>query len=119
MRHLTFGDKTLFLGDAAATTLMEYAARLADAGRADTIELNVIGPDGHLVVATFLLDRGTSLMAEEADDAAFEEPDNSAAIALMERAMRGLQPTPISGMSREEISSLLPDFDDRPASDQR
>ena len=112
MKHLSFSDKTVFVGDAAASALLAYAARLADSGRADTVDLNVIGPDGHLVVATFLLDPGASLMAEDADDAAFDEPDNSEAIAVMEKAMRELRPTPISSMSSEEIASLIPDMED-------
>ena len=113
MKHLTFGEKTLFVDDAAAATLLEYAARLADAGRADTVELAAIGPDGHSVTAAFLLDAGTSLMAESADDSAFQEPDNAAAIARMEQAMRELVPLPLSEMTSEEIAELAGDLDEK------
>ena len=102
----------MFVGDAAAAALLEYASRLADAGRADTVELNTVGPDGHSVTATFLLDQGASLMAETADDSAFQEPDNAAAIARIERAMRDLAPTPISGMSPDEVAAFARSFDE-------
>ena len=112
MKHITFGDKSLFVGDEAATTLLEYAARLADAGRADTVDLNTIGPDGHSVTATFLLDPGAALMAESADDSAFEEPDNSAAVAAMQTAMAALRPTPIASMDADEIAELARTFNE-------
>jgi hypothetical protein len=112
MKHLTFGDKALFVGDAAADTLLEYAARLADAGRADTVELEAIGPDGHSVTATFLLDPGASLMAETADDSAFQEPDNAAAVERMKQAMQDLRPSPISEMSDDEVAALGRPFDE-------
>ena len=105
MKHLPF------VGDRAASTLLEYASRLADSGHADTVELNALGPDGHSVTAMFLLDQGAALVAETADDFAFDEPDNELAVARMERAMRDLVPTPISRMTSSEIESLARTFE--------
>jgi hypothetical protein len=54
-------------------------------------------------------------MAEDADDAAFEEPDNTAAVEKMQKAMRELQPTPITSMTEDEIGSLITDAEEPPA----
>ena len=82
MKHVTFGDKALFVGDEAADSLTAYAAVLSEHGHADTVVLSAIGPDGHAVEATFVLDSGASLMTESADDV-FKEPDNATAIRYM------------------------------------
>ena len=50
-------------------------------------------------------------MAETADDSAFQEPDNSAAIARMEQAMNELRPSPLSELSSDELSELAATFD--------
>ena len=39
MKHVTFGDKSLLMGDSAADTLMEYARMLAQSGGADSVTL--------------------------------------------------------------------------------
>lgn len=92
MKHLTFGEKTLFVGDEAADALTAYAALLAEHDHADTVSLSAVGPDGHGVEATFVLDAGTVLMSESADDV-FKEPDNSAAIQyIAERSEAILHP---------------------------
>ena len=56
--HITYGDKAVFVDDETAGVLFDYAAFLADSGRADTVDLNAVGPDGHTVVVTYLLDQG-------------------------------------------------------------
>ncbi len=110
MKHVTFGDKTLFMGDDAADALTTYAAVLADNQRADTVTLNAIGPDGHAVQATFVLDSGTSLMTETADDA-FIAPDNSDALQYMKgRTASITDPAEVAGMSQAEVADLERDY---------
>lgn len=82
MKHLTFADKSLLLGNEAADTLVDYAAVLADRSRADNVTVNAIGADGDDVVATILLDVGAPLMVETSTTRV-SEPDNSAVVEYM------------------------------------
>jgi hypothetical protein len=90
MKHITFSDKSLLSGDEAVATMMEYAVLLADRGRADSIDLRAYNSDGQEVVATFLLDAGTPLMAETANSS-MPEPDNDDAISLMRERIARLE----------------------------
>jgi hypothetical protein len=46
MKHVSYADKSLFMGDDAADTLLEYARLVADNERADTVTLRSISTDG-------------------------------------------------------------------------
>lgn len=93
MKHITFSDKSLLVGDEAADLLLEYGAVLAQRGSGDTVKLAALGIDGGEVEATFLLDSGSNLMAESTPST-LPEPDNSASIMYMrERMMRLTSPT--------------------------
>jgi hypothetical protein len=106
MMHVTYGEKAVFMDDEVAEVLFDYAARLADAGRADTVTLNAVGPDGHKVRATYLLNQGTVLVRETAD-ATLVVPDNSEAIAYMRDKMKGLGRTHIvEPMTPEELAEI-------------
>jgi hypothetical protein len=87
MKHITFGDKSLLIGDAAADALLKYAAFLATAARGDTVEVHAISSDGDEVTASFLFGPGATVMAETSHTQ-LPEPDNSAAIAYMEQAQK-------------------------------
>jgi hypothetical protein len=102
MKHITFGDKSLLVGDAVADALLEYAAALTNESHGDTVEVAAIGSDGDEVTATFLLGPGVTMMAETAHSN-LPEPDNTAAIEYMERArMRPLaSPSVVSADSQE------------------
>jgi len=82
VKLVTFGERRLFLGDDAADALARYAAALSARGQADTVTLNVIGADGHMVAATLVLNQGVNLIAESAAYS-FEEPDNAETVAYM------------------------------------
>ena len=82
MKHITYAEKSLLLGDEAADTLIEYAAVLASHGRGDGITLRALSSDGDEVDATFLLTAGAPLMAETATTR-LPAPDNAEAVALM------------------------------------
>jgi hypothetical protein len=96
MKHITYGDKSTFMTDEAADTLLAYAAALADHGRADTVELRTVGPDGNEVTATYLLDAGSSMIAESTNSS-MTPPENHEAVAYMrERTIRLSSPPPVT-----------------------
>ncbi|POH67802.1 MULTISPECIES: hypothetical protein [Cryobacterium] len=79
MQEITFGGKSLLVGDAIAEALLEYAAFLASESRADTVQITAIDADGDEVTATFVLGPGTTMMAETTRTE-LPEPDNLAAL---------------------------------------
>jgi hypothetical protein len=82
MKHVTFADKSLLIGDEVADLLMEYARLMASSGHADTVNVRAFGADGQEVVATLLLDQGTPLMSESTHSS-MVEPDNAEAVEYM------------------------------------
>ncbi len=95
MKHLTFADKGLLVGDDVADLLLEYAALLARKGDADTVELAAYGADGAAVQATLMLAEGTPLMAETTHTD-LPEPDNGDTVMyLREQIMRRSSPPPV------------------------
>ncbi len=112
MKHLPLGEKSLFVGDEAADALLQCASVIARSARADTVELNVIGPDGHIGTATFLLDTGTNLVAESADDEAFAEPDNSQAVKYMREQLAAIErPASPVAATDEDLAQMGGDFE--------
>jgi hypothetical protein len=93
MKHVTYAEKSLLIGDEAADTLTKYAAVLANLGRADTVTLKAFGADGDDVEATFVLDQGTILMAETTHSS-IPEPDNGEAVRGMRESMMRLSSPP-------------------------
>jgi hypothetical protein len=75
MKHLTYADKSLLVGDEIADLLLEYAALLASNNIADTVDVRSISSDGDEVMAKFLLGEGAPLMTETTHSS-LEEPDN-------------------------------------------
>jgi hypothetical protein len=100
MKHITFADKSLLVGDDAADAITEYAKALANASAADTVTLKGFGADGADVEATFVLDQGTILMAETTPSS-IPEPDNSEVIEYMRAKIRELAHLP-TGTHLEE-----------------
>jgi hypothetical protein len=95
MKHVTYADKSVLVGDEAADTLTEYAALLARHESADTVTLHAYGADSDDVDATFVLDAGTILMSETTHSS-IPEPDNSDEIMRMrEQMLRLSSPNPV------------------------
>jgi hypothetical protein len=105
MKHVTYADKSLMVGDDTADMLLQYAARLASAGVADTIDVHAISSDGDEVVATFLLGEGAPLMAETTNST-LPEPDNSEAVELMTDRLARLQQTAVVSEFDAETAAL-------------
>jgi hypothetical protein len=118
MKHITYAEKSLLVGDRAADLALEYGAALATNGKADTINLHAFGADGDEVVATLLLDAGSNLMAETTHTS-MEEPDNSEAEAYMQEHIallsspRTALPVDHAAMSQydDQLDVGLPDLD--------
>ena len=93
MKHVTYGDKSLLMGDEAADALLEYARLVGDNDAADTVTLTAIGPDGNTVEVGILLNTSTNLIIESTNSEV-EPPDNSAAVRdLRERITAVARPT--------------------------
>jgi hypothetical protein len=76
MKHVTYAEKSLLIGDTAADLLLTYAAALGSTDRSDTVTLHAISGDGDEVDATFLVGEGAPLMAETTTNT-LREPDNA------------------------------------------
>jgi hypothetical protein len=76
MKHVTYAEKTLLVGDEMADVLLEYAAQLSSDGDGEALDVRAISGDGDEVVATFLLGGGVPLMAETTTST-LPEPDNA------------------------------------------
>jgi hypothetical protein len=86
VKHLTLAEKDLLVGDVAADLLVEYAVLLGQNQTADKVDLNAISSDGDAVVATFLLNGGTSIVAETTRSS-LPEPDNEEAVSYMRQKL--------------------------------
>jgi hypothetical protein len=104
MKHVTMAEKSLLMSDEAADLLTEYAAILARLNSGDTVMMRGIGIDGDEIVATYVLNSGTALMAESTHSN-LPDPDNSDAIAYMRDRIQRY----------ESFDDLIPD-DDNPLS---
>ena len=82
MKHVTYAQKSLLVGDDVADLLLEYAALLANEGSADTVQVQAFGTDGGEVTATFMLSDGIDIMAETTTSP-LPEPDNSEVLAYL------------------------------------
>jgi hypothetical protein len=90
MKHVTYAEKSLLMGDDAADCLLEYARVLALATRADTVTVRAIGMDGNTVDAAFLLNE-TSNMIVESTNSEIDAPDNDEAVRYMQQGIDRLR----------------------------
>lgn len=110
MKHITYSDKSLLVGDIAADTLTEYGAVLARHSSADTVHLNVIALDGREVSATFVLGPGSTLMAESSTSGE-AEPDNTRAEKYMRDRMADFDIIPRAFPIDAEAPSFIEELD--------
>ncbi|WP_176697068.1 hypothetical protein [Microbacterium sp. 3J1] len=93
MKHVTYGEKSVLMGDDAADVLLEYARVVADNDRADTVTLQSISPDGNTVDSAFLLNASTILMIESTNSE-LNPPDNTETVTeLQDRIDAMTRPT--------------------------
>lgn len=103
---MTMADKSLLIGDEAATLLLSYAALVAQLNRGDELTLRAIGSDGDEVSVGFLLNSGTVLLIESST-ATMPEPDNQTAIDYMRARIADYHPpvdtaSPFDTLERED-----------------
>jgi hypothetical protein len=110
MKHVTYGEKSLLMGDVAADTLLEYAALVASLGTADTVKLRAFGSDGQEVVATLLLEQGAPLMAESSHTS-MVEPDNAEALEYMRKKIMLMSSPPPAMPADATMPSNYEDLD--------
>ncbi|WP_181435231.1 hypothetical protein [Curtobacterium sp. MCBD17_019] len=89
MKHVTYSDKSLLLGDTTADLLLEYAGALGTDGTADAVTVKAMSSDGDDVEATFLLGEGAPLMAETSTTTV-PEPDNADADTYLREKIEAL-----------------------------
>jgi hypothetical protein len=106
MKHITYAEKSLLLGDDAADALIAYAAALATHGRGDGVTLRALSSDGDEVDATFLLTAGAPLMAETSTTR-LPEPDNADAVTRMRSETdRLVSPEPVTAGDADWIAEM-------------
>lgn len=104
MRHLSYGEKSVFVSDGVADALMELARVLSEEGRSETVTVDAVTETGHLVRVTLLLTPATGLIAESTD-AVFALPaDGGVVDALRARAAR------VRGTLAREFTERPPDI---------
>ena len=91
MKHLTFANKSLLIGDEFADALMSYADVLIEHRTGDTVDFHAISSDGDEVTASVILAAGTPLMTESTHNR-LPEPDNTEALAYIEERVALLRP---------------------------
>jgi hypothetical protein len=110
MKHVTYAQKSLLVGDEAADTLTAYSALLARHHSGDTVTLAAYDADGDDVQATFVLDQGTNLMAESTHSS-IPEPDNADAVRDMQKKMTALASPPLAQPMVVHVPDTLEDFE--------
>jgi hypothetical protein len=108
MKHIMYAEKTLMIGDEAADLTVEYAALLANHGKADTVTLHALDADGDMIDATMLLNSGSNIVAATSHNT-IPEPDNSEAVAYMRAQMVALS-SPRFAMPRAGADSTDTDM---------
>lgn len=109
MKRINYGEVSYLVGDDVANLIVQYTARLSTGRQADAIEINVLGPDGNLETSTFALGPGIT-MAAETTRSELEEPDNSAAIEHMTKAISQMGPGVAAPMTADDASSIAHAF---------
>lgn len=112
MKHVSYADKPVLVGDDAADTLIEYARALAENGGADTVTLRAVSPDGNSVEATYLLNSSTILMVETTNSD-LEPPDNAEVVRSMRDRIEALD-RPLSPEAAPPFVEAPQDFADTP-----
>lgn len=105
MKHLTFANKSLLIGDEFADALMSYADVLMEHGAGDTVDFHATSSDRDEVTASVIFSAGTPLMTESIYNR-LPEPDNTEALAYIEERVALLRP-----VRTDSSSANAPDED--------
>lgn len=108
MKHVTYADKSVLMGDDAADVLLEYARLLADSGRADSVTLQAITPDGNTVDTSFLLGPSSTMMMETTNSQ-IQAPNNDEVVAELKERIAGIA-RPVAVETEEQWTGPEPGF---------
>lgn len=95
MKHVTYGEKSLFIDDETTNLLVGYTVDLAETGDTDTVDVNAVSSDGNKVVVSFILNANAQLIAESATGE-LADFENEAAIDYLRRQLRSRNTPPVS-----------------------
>ena len=93
MKNLTYGTRSLLVGDDAADVVLRYAATLGRRHGSDSISLAAINSDGDEITAVMLVNASPALIVETSPSS-YREPDNAAVIAHLETQLHTLEHVP-------------------------
>jgi hypothetical protein len=93
MKRVSYANKTVFVDDATADALVEYAGLVAAEQTGDTITVRALGQDGNEVDASFVLNMSTSLIVESTNSSV-EAPSNPVALAYMQKRIQLIRHPP-------------------------
>lgn len=89
MKHVTYAEKSLLIGDEAAELLMSYATVLGRNNSTDSVTLRAVTMDGNETDATFLLNPSTIMMIESTNGTG-NEPDNETVVEYLRQGINRL-----------------------------
>lgn len=106
--QLAYAGSEFLTGDAIATALLDYSQALADAGTAGSVEIPIIGDDGTLTSATFLVGPASQIVATHAHTSHQELVDDEA-VARIDGLTRRLRPVafPVDVGEQEDFDSEM------------
>lgn len=93
MKHVQFGDKSLFMDDETADLLIAYANALGKEDSSDTVQVRAVGADGNEVEVEMLLNASAQL-ATESTNSGLEPPRDEAVIRSMTERYEALTHPP-------------------------
>ena len=86
MKRLTYLNVHVYVGDAFADAVLDFAAVLARSGVAETLRFNAVDEQGDPKTVSFLLGPASSMVIESTR-LTLEEPDNGEAFQFLEARM--------------------------------
>lgn len=93
MKHISFANKSMLVGDELAYVLLEYWALLVECGEADLVEVRVLDSDGTVSSETVTLEAAVPMRIRSAS-LPFGEPDNADALAYLRRRIWSMTSPP-------------------------
>ena len=110
VKLLQYADEHWLIGDEAAKALVDYAIALANADRADSVDVRMLNPTGRTQTVSLLVGPATMLTLTDSDSEA-GEPDNSEAIAQMLERTRQLTTPPTAQPQPAETNAYVTDYE--------
>jgi hypothetical protein len=108
MKHIHYGTSVILTSDDVADALIEYAAALAGGGRADTIAVPCVGPDGIMTTTKILIGPSSELIVEDAPEDELET-ENGAFVARLQAAANTFEHSDIlHADTRSDLTDTTP-----------